>query len=553
MRNYPAFMIVFILFLSFTSVQAQHNNELYNNGATIFISAGDSFSVHGDVHLNGGTFTNNGLMEVQGNLYSDATFQQRGLGTVRLENNDVNIADTQFVSGSFVVRGGQSQIGVNDGSFYNLELANTQGIVYLLGTGNVADVRNQVDFAPVSASGSPPVNRIITHNLGLGLPTNGSAYEAVFGIMNPTPGFSSMLNNTVVVNGNSSNTDNGYVQGRLRRAVAVAGGQYPFVLGLEPAGAGAQRGIQYIRLDFGVNNYDVIEGYFETASPNFIGGSPIECGYNVSYFGGVDHGEWVFDDITSMGAGAYTVWVWPQDDNFSAQSTWFITKDNSIQGTLGQCGPSPVGLSRSAFNGFSEFGVAAGTVIFPVTLTSLEARPVANRFIRVDWTTIKEENMDHFEVERSIDNALFGYIGQQAAGGNTSSLRHYTLDDKDVLPGIDYFYRLKMVDKDGATEYSNSVLARLLPTATQMEVKLYPNPLSGDDLQLDIYMLKEKLAKLYVVDGRGKIVRSIKLELKAGANHFQIATESLAVGPYLLRLEGGEFSLVRKFVKIDSW
>jgi hypothetical protein len=33
------------------------------------------------------------------------------------------------------VRGGQSQIGVNDGSFYNLELANDQGIVYFLQQG----------------------------------------------------------------------------------------------------------------------------------------------------------------------------------------------------------------------------------------------------------------------------------------------------------------------------------------------------------------------------------------------------------------------------------
>jgi Fe-S cluster assembly scaffold protein SufB len=216
------------LFSSFLgTVCAQHNYEFFNNGALVHVQAGAEIHVNGDVHnyQSIGRLENNGLIVCQGNMYSDNQFQQRGTGTTRLRNNNVNAGQVQFINGSYAVRGGQSQIGVNDGSFFNLELANDQGIVWLNGSGYVADVRNVVDFNGV---GAPVVNRIVTAN-PTALPANGSNYPAVFGIMNPTAGHGSALDNTVVTNGNNSGVDNGYVQGKLRRAVSAAGGIYNFV------------------------------------------------------------------------------------------------------------------------------------------------------------------------------------------------------------------------------------------------------------------------------------------------------------------------------------
>ena len=108
-----------------------------------------------------------------------------------MENSDVNTAERQFISGSYAVRGDQSQIGVNDGSFYNLELNNSQGFVYLVrsamagNTALVADVRNSVNFDP-QALGIGSATSIVTHDVGLSgpisYPANGSSYGSVFGI-----------------------------------------------------------------------------------------------------------------------------------------------------------------------------------------------------------------------------------------------------------------------------------------------------------------------------------------------------------------------------------
>lgn len=543
-------ILLLTLLIPWQFVAGQHNNELYNNGAIINVTGGD-VHVNGDVHMTGGTLTNDGTIEVQGNMYSNTSFQQRGSGTVLLRNDFVNAGQMQFISGSYAVRGGQSQIGVNDGSFYDLQLANDQGIVYLVGTGNIADVRNSVDFR---GPGSPLTNRIVTHDIGsFAVPANGSTYSSVFGIMNTAANLTVMGDNSVTVGGNMSGIDSGYVQGRLRRAISSTGGVYGYVLGLEPAGATAARGMQYVHLDFGANNYDVIEGYFQQGSDNTIPGTPTECGYNINYFGGLDHGEWNFNTINPIGTGNYEVRIWPQDHTAPPQTVWFITKDNAISGTLGDCGPSLVGLDRAAFSGFSEFGFAGGSIILPVRLLHLDAVPVNNDFIRVDWAVTEEMNLDHYVLERSEDNLSFSRIGTTPATGVGAGTGTYDHNDFNVVPGIDYFYRLRMVDADGSEELSNSVRARLLPAGISAEFNVYPNPVKGGDLNIDITLKEETNLQILVVDALGRVLRQRKYEAQAGLNQFTLATDDLAVGPYMLHLNGKGFSLVKKFVKVDQW
>ena len=369
-------LILISFFCSFYSV-AQHDNELYNDGALIHIQPGAEVHVWGDVHnyQETGDLQNNGLLKVQGNMYSDDLFRQQGTGTTRIENSDVNVGERQFISGSYAVRstGSSAKGTAADGSFYNLELVNDQGIVYLVNTVGgtydkyVADVRNSVHY-----NLGVQMNRIVTADIGMTgapvYPAIGSSYPAIFGMMNPTSplgGSEGWIQNTVQMNGNMSNVDWGYVQGKMRQQIdATTGYQYPFVVGVEPGGPGMQKGMQYARIDFSTGaDYDVLEAYFERALPNTFAPADLECsGYVIGYFGGSDHGQWVFDNPAG-GSSQYEMNLWPQDDNFFAQSVWMITKDNGIAGFSNSCGPTPVGLSRGGFSGFSTFSIAGGTVL----------------------------------------------------------------------------------------------------------------------------------------------------------------------------------------------
>lgn len=560
-----------VLFLTTAiSTQAQHNNELFNDGALITVQPGAEVHVLGDVHMQGSTATldNNGLIKVQGNLSSDALFQQRGTGTVLMENSDVNTGERQFISGSYAVRGGIAQIGVDDGSFYNLELNNSQGMVYLVNTGNanVADVRNSVNFDPRNL-GPAQATSIVTHDIGLtGAPTypaNGSGYRAVFGMMNDAPGLGNYINDTWHQSGgnNLSLQDNGYIIGQHRRAIRPSGGTYGFLIGLQPGAAtsnnGTAEGFQYTHLDFGANSYEIITGYFEQGSPNSSMGAAIECsGYTMDQFWGNRHGEWIFDDINNVtGGGVYEIRVWPQDPIVPwIGSVWTISKDDvfaypSSNPLHNDCGPAPVGLDRRGFEDFSAFGVVSGIIVLDADVVDLQAIPINNRYIDVLWTTNKEIQVDHFIVERSTDDANFTPIASQTALGSPNAAYRYTLDDRAVLPNINYYYRVKTVNTDGTFDYTHSVVASLTRKGHVQTVNVFPNPLLQGSATVEVVSNSERDAFITVYDAIGQRILERDIHINEGLNTFQLNADQWASGLYYIHVHGTESSTVKELIK----
>ncbi|MBO9641194.1 MAG: hypothetical protein J7576_23690, partial [Siphonobacter aquaeclarae] len=91
-------------------------------------------------------------------------------------------------------------------------------------------------------------------------------------------------------------------------------------------------------------------------------------------------------------------------------------------------------------------------VRLPVTLEHFRAVP-QDCGTTLLWKTSKEENFDYFLIEKSNDARTFSVVSRVDAKGTGHA---YSLSQKD-LPFGTYYYRLKMVDKDGTSEYSNVV------------------------------------------------------------------------------------------------
>ncbi len=549
----------------------QHNNEFFNDGALVTIEAGAEVHVWGDVHMEGASATldNDGLLKVQGNMYSDNVFQQRGTGTTLLENSNVNTNERQFISGSYAVRGGVGQIGVNDGSFYNLEINNSQRAVYLINTSgaNVADVRNTINFDPNNLGPTQATN-LVTHNIGLtgaaAYPANGSAYSAVFGMMNDAPGLGSYINDTWHQSGgnNLSLQDNGYVVGQHRRAIRPTGGTYGYVMGLDPdvatADNGGQKGFQYMHLDFGANNYEIITGYFQAGSDNSSQGAAIECsGYTMDQFWGTRHGEWIFDDINNVtNGGIYEVRVWPQDPASPWFGTvWTVSKDDVFQYVNlplhNDCGPAPTGLDRNGFEDFSAFGVVSGTIFLDVELVDLTATPINNSYINVNWTTNKEIDVDYFVIERSTDNTNFSAITTHDAVGNSIVSQRYDIDDRAVLPNINYYYRIQTINVDGTSSYSNSVVASLQKAGNVQTVNLFPNPLHTGAATIEVTSELAKDASIIVYDAIGQRIMVREITIQRGLNTFQLEAQNWPSGLYYIHLNSADASTVKELIKMN--
>lgn len=570
-KTFTKYLSGLLVLGSLCQVQAQHNNELFNDGALITVQPGAEIHVWGDAHMQGAsaTLNNNGLIKVQGNLYSDDQFQQRGTGTVLMENSNVNTNERQFISGSYAVRGGTAQIGVNDGSFYNLELNNSQQSVYLVRTGteNVADVRNTINFDP-SGLGATQATNLVTDDIGLTgpitYPANGSNYRAVFGMMNDAPGLGKYINDTWHQSGgdNLSVQDNGYIIGKHRRAIRASGGTYGYIMGLAPGAAtannGTAQGFQYIHLNFGANNYEVITGHFEQGSPNSSQGPGAECnGINMNQFWGALHGEWMFDDINNVtNGGTYEVRVWPQDPITPwSGATWTISKDDVFQYATpplqNDCGSSPTGLDRNGFEDFSAFGVVSGTIILDAEIVDLHAVPINNRYIDILWTTNKEVDVDHFVIERSTDDANFVPIATQTALGTSFSAYHYNLSDQAVLPNINYYYRIQIVNTDGTTEYTPSVVAVLQKEGHTQTVNVFPNPLHQGAATVEVVSNTDRDAFITVYDAIGQRLINRTINIQKGLNTFQLEVDQWASGLYYIHIHSEEASTVKELIKSE--
>lgn len=520
-------LLLSIFFIVFNLISFAQTNEFVGNGADIYVAAGAEVHIFGDFSISSGTLTNDGLIQTRGNSYSNTTFQQRGTGTYRIDNSDYNQGNRQFISGSFAVRGGQTMTGVDDGSFYNLELNNDQGIVYLVGSGFVADVRNAVNFQAGSI-----LNRIVTHDIGItGVitnPGNGSGYNAVFGVMNPTAGFGSMLNNTITLSGNNSGVDAGYVQGKFRRAINSSGGVFQFPLGLQPAGTGAQMGVQYAYLNLGVNDYDYISGFFFRNYDNSFALDHDCSGYGINYFGGPVHGAWYFAPAAGVHTGNFSVRVWPQDDNYTTHSVWVITRNQQLDGTPDQCGPSPIGLERGGFTDnttFGYFSLAAGDIYALSGGIQIAAQPL-DRSILVSWNT--QDEFEQLNLYRSTNGVDFEFIGDV--------IETAQFEDFDIEPHQIYYY--KLIGNEGySNEQSSTIVSASLQSGAGNvnDIVIYPNP-SSEYFNLRINTAFEDIISYRVINTIGQQLASEKLHLLKGMNGIQIDAYNWLTGVYFLEI-----------------
>ena len=108
----------------------------------------------------------------------------------------------------------------------------------------------------------------------------------------------------------------------------------------------------------------------------------------------------------------------------------------------------------------------------PVELLDFSAQAEGST-VRLKWATASEYQSAYFEVERSRTGEGFGALGRVAANGNTSEVQYYEFTDDKPLPGLNY-YRLRLVDVDGAFSYS--AMRRVFLPEYFGRLRLFPSP-----------------------------------------------------------------------------
>jgi hypothetical protein len=169
----------------------------------------------------------------------------------------------------------------------------------------------------------------------------------------------------------------------------------------------------------------------------------------------------------------------------------------------------------------------------PYKIQSFDAF-VSNGNVKISWATATELNTDHFEIERSSNGKDFASIGKVSASGNSSSAKNYSyFDNASKLNGTIY-YRLKTVDKSGASSYS-SVVSKEITLSAKYITKLYPNPIRvGQDIKLTYSSEKATNATFVLTNTFGKRVSVNNLSVSEGSNNLSLPVSRLSAGIYHL-------------------
>ena len=145
----------------------------------------------------------------------------------------------------------------------------------------------------------------------------------------------------------------------------------------------------------------------------------------------------------------------------------------------------------ASFSGGGGGGGASGNAL-PVDLIHFDVHATANHHADLHWATASEINNSHFEIERSYDGKTFESVGEVAGNGNSQHQIVYSyLDEGISLMENTVFYRLKQVDFDGTSEYSDIRVVSFDEMGTGIHLSAYPNPMN-DELSLIVSLSKRR-------------------------------------------------------------
>jgi len=232
----------------------------------------------------------------------------------------------------------------------------------------------------------------------------------------------------------------------------------------------------------------------------------------------------ITDPTNPQIAGQYD--TYPQNNSGNYDGAWgvypFLPSGNTIVSDMS------TGLYVLHFDG-----------MVPVELSSFTAE-AANQNVTLKWSTSSEKNNQGFEIQRRGE-AEFYTIGFVEGNGTSTEISNYAFTDNNLQLGT-YYYRLKQIDFDGSSEFSNEVMVEVTTPYSFTLNQNYPNPFNpSTNIKFNIPTSSYVNLSVYNLVGEkvGEIVNEI---LPAGKHNFSFDAGNLPSGIYIAKLSAGNFN-----------
>ncbi len=187
------------------------------------------------------------------------------------------------------------------------------------------------------------------------------------------------------------------------------------------------------------------------------------------------------------------------------------------------------------------FTPGSNTDILPIAINSFNGSLIKN-VATLKWTTLTEINAKEFQVEHSLNGTNFRTIGYVPAKNNLNGAS-YSFDHPAITSGNNY-YKLKLIDKDGSSKFSNIILVNkgIYPA---IGINIFPNP-SADIIHVTYPMVQQK-TNLLILDMTGRVL--LQRELGINTDRSVITVSNLVKGQYQVIITNAEGRMVSRFIK----
>lgn len=243
--------------------------------------------------------------------------------------------------------------------------------------------------------------------------------------------------------------------------------------------------------------------------------------------------------------------------------SWAVALDDSNKiyifgGTYSADFPTSVGAFDTTFNGGEDSFVAkfdlSGYPV-PVVLANFEASGDQG-CIALNWTTASEVNCHKWEIHRGDrERGQYDKIGELPGRGSTETVHTYRWVDRDLSPDVTYYYKLKQIDLDGSSWWSDIVSATAssaVPKSYALHQN-YPNPFNASTT-IHYQIPEGDHVTLKIFNSLGQEVRDLVDADQKTGRHAVVwdgrddQGQEVGSGIYFCKLKAGDFGKTIKMV-----
>jgi unsaturated rhamnogalacturonyl hydrolase len=238
------------------------------------------------------------------------------------------------------------------------------------------------------------------------------------------------------------------------------------------------------------------------------------------------------------GLKTLTIDTWPTDggpriNNFAGAMS-VLNNDAAYVASASVDCPPPSGTNHP--HGYAAILMAASVMEFPLTtlpvkFVSFTEKEFADK-IHLEWENADESDMDHYEVQKSVNASDFTTIGSVTSTGSFK----YAWDDR-VRENRTVYYRIKAISIDGAIHYTGVI--PVAPQGGKFMMKISPNPAEGNGVNVLLSNINPGKYTIKLTNSAGVVVQTTTVDMQVSNGISTIPVPAgTAKGLYYVQLEG---------------